>query len=378
MKIVARTLEALVTSDTMSRILDRSAPVDDLIPSVLSHWSYDLYSRKPAAALLENGALTATDLDLACFLSALVERSAVINLPTYERRRAQTVRAGERVLSADNRHGKVMSLSANKEVFSFSVRIQDMNVIQTDEVMGDSVGAPRNFMLVDIDGSWHDGWSRIQFMPTAKENTFLSDRKLWTDNVVYFKNFVHPNRWISFYGSPYFLTKVLIDRLEEETKFYRAEEKKLLAAGVRWPPRDGANDSGGPKEWPTSTRGDYSTIKVDAFECEADAPFIKFFPALEMSTEAMVANSKRVRELTYTLLPQLRFAARATELAYYKAGAKDHAFPHWIQGAEWDTDYVQKGKRTVWNRLVLKQVYPWQLGFALRYRVYSKTEQVAP
>lgn len=273
-----------------------------------------------------------------------------------------------------------MSLSANKETFSFSVRILDMNVIQeATDSSPDTVGAPRNFMLVDIDGTWHDGWSRIEFMPNRKENEFLNDKKLWTENSIYFQNFIHPNRWISFYGAPYFLTKVLIDRLENECAFYRAEEKRLLEKGIDFP-RTGA---GAPKVYPKSERGESVPVKVAAFECEVDAPFSSSYTALPETQEALVANSARVRKLTYTTLPQLRFATRATELAFYNHSCKGQTqapriFPHWIRGAAWSVGYVQQGKRTEWNRLVLQQVHPWTVGFALRYRVYEKTERVAP
>ena len=374
MKHIAKTLKDLVTSDTMARIGNRSAPVDDLIEPTLGHWAYDLYSRKPAPALLENGALSPTDLDLACFMSALADRNAVINLPKYERRRPKTTREGEVVVSADNRHGRVLSLSANKEVFSFSVRIEDMNVMQAATTTeSDRVGAPRNFMLVDLDGSWHDGWSTIQFMPNRKENDFLNDKSLWTGNSVYFKNFVHPNRWISFYGAPYFLTKALIQRLTEECSFYREETKRLLASGIAFP----TSGEGTRKEYPESVTEAGVPIKVTAFECEVDVPMHHEFTPLALTQEALIQSSRRVTLLTYTLIPQLRFATRATELAYFQAGAKDRSFPSWIRGAEWDPDYKVQGKRVVWNRLVLHQVHPWTVGYALRYRTKEKTERVA-
>jgi hypothetical protein len=176
-KHIAATLKDAAAGDAMQRILNRSAPIQDVIDTLIDHWGYDLYTRKPGPAYYADGAFNATDLDLACFLSALVDRKAVINLPKYEAKRAKTIREGERVLSASNRHGQVQGLTANKEVFSFSVRILDQNVIQAGtEDTPDTVGAFRNFMLVDIDGEWHDGWKTIEFMPSAKENDFLNEK----------------------------------------------------------------------------------------------------------------------------------------------------------------------------------------------------------
>ena len=374
MKTVAKTILDMTSGDTLSAILDYSQSVGAIAETLLEHWSYDLYARKPGPAYFENGVFVPTDLDLACFMSALVDRGAVINLPTYEGRRPKVTREGERVLSARNRHGKVLGLSANKEVFSFSTRIEDMNVVSQDAAGQDKVGAFRSFMLVDIDGSWHEGWSKIEFMPTAQENDFLKDKELWTASTVFFKNFVHPNRWISFYGQYYFLTKALIARLEMENEHKREQEKTLLASGLSFP----TSGDGAKQEWPKSTQGGSVAEKVQAFACEVDVPWTGTLRPLERTVEALVANAKRIKLLQYGILPRLRFAVRATELAFVRAGMKEHPMPSWMQGAKWEEDYVVPGKRNKWNRLVHVQKRPGQIGFALRYRVYEKTERVAP
>jgi hypothetical protein len=369
-KQVAQSLKDMAASEAMTRILDRRAPIDDLVETLLEHWSYDLYTRKPGPAYFENGALQPTDLDLACFLSALVDRRAVISLPHYEARRAKTTREGEHIMGNGSRHGSVMGLTANKEVFSFSVRVNDMSVVTAgNEDTPDTVGAPRNFMLVDIDGKWHDGWSRIEFLPSAKENAFLHDKKLWTGNTVVFKNFVHPNRWVSFYGQYYFMTKALITRLEEEATFRRAEQKRLLDSGVTWP--HGSNE-GNLKEYAKSEKGESKPITVSAFEAEIDAPWRNAF--LRVGDDELLPNRERVRALQYNILPRLRFATRATEMAYSQAGETSRAFPSWIKNAKWEPTVIG---RTEWNRLVLTQLMPGQKGFALRCRNYEKTERVA-
>lgn len=374
MKRVAQSIKDITSSDMMQMVMNRETYVMDITNQLLDHWSYDLYKRKPGPALLENGQLKTTDLDLACFLSALADRKAVIDIPHYKSRRATTKKEGERVVSKDHRHGPVKGLSANKEVFSFSINIKDMNVVITEEDGSETVGSPRNFMLVDVTGKWYEGWSNITFSPTAKENDFLNDKSLWTGNQIFFKNFVHPNRWTSVYGKYYLITKILMERLDEQSKFARKEVKRLLAAGVTFP----VTGSGKKKVWPKSSKGADEPIKVDAFQLEVDhSGFVNDFVPYYNTQEGLVQADQDQRTLSYTVIPKLRFATRSSELAFFQAGCKDKGFPAWISEAKWEDGYKQKGKQKVWNRLVLHQVLPGQLGFALRYRTYQKTERVA-
>lgn len=392
MKKVAKTLKALPTSDIYQRICDGSDSADDIIEELKAHWAYDLYTRRPGPALLENGTLQPTDLDLACFLSALADRRAVINIPTYKSRRAASYKSNERVVSKDNRHGQVFGLTSNQDVFSFSVRIKDFNVVVSDSDGMESVGAFRNFMLVDLEGDWYDGWKCIEFVPNRKENDFLNDKSLWTGNTVYFKNFVHPNRWTSFYGQWYVLTKILVERLRSEVTFRNAEAKTieaLLSKGEDKPafaPR------------PTSDKGPSVPIIVTAFEAEVDADVPTTFLPAPRTKEGLAWAKERAHKLQYEDIPSLNFAVRATELAFCEragimgglqegkdvGGAKPEAgkdasqipMVSWISGAKWDREY--KIKRTVWNRLVLTQPVPFEKGLALRYRVRAKTERVRP
>jgi hypothetical protein len=377
MKEVAKTIQDTAVGPLVSRILDRSKPCDDLVDVLQARWAWNLFERRPGPAILENGVLKPTDLDLACFLAALCNRGAVINLPTYQGRRPRTVKEGEHVVSASNRHGKIVGLIANKDVFSFSVRIFDANVVvHGDEDRGteDEVGAFRNFMLADIDGSWHDGWKKIEFVPSRKENAFLDDKKLWTGNVVYFENFVHPMRWTSFYGQHYLATKLLMDRLTEEASHLRAECKRLSATGIKLPPSEER-----PKAPQSKVEGPQTSEKVKAFECEVDYPEggkDGGFAAVEASSAALAVAAERARKMSYTWVPALRFPTRATELAFFNRGMKEAAMPAWIRGAKWES-YTPKGTRTEWQRLVLHQTFPGQTAFALRYRTYDKTERVA-
>lgn len=372
-KKVAQSLLATASGEIVDQLLDRSAKVSSvLIEGVLDQWGYDLFSRKPAPAILENGVLQPTDLDLACFLSALADRHAVIALPRYTARRPKTVKEGEWVTSSQNRHGKVLGLTANKDVFSFSIRIQDENVVTQgtgDDGEGEKTGAPRNFMLTDLSGVWYGGWDRIEFLPSRKENAFLENRELWTGNTVVFRHFVHPNRWQSFYGQHYVLLKILIDRMEGECTHLRSW---MMAHRELAPPVTGER-----VERPAVERAAGKPIKVETLEAWVDAPFHGEWPALPEDQVVYTDVAERVRLWTYTLLPRLRFAARTVELAFYNAGGASKGFPAWIQGARWEYGWKVKGTRTAWNRFVICQRKVGEQGIALLYRLHEKTERVA-
>ena len=349
---------------------------------LLRCWEYDLYVRRPGPALLEDGVFTPTDLDLAGFLSALGARGAVINIPWYKSARAATLTSSERVVSKDNRHGKVLALTGNQGVFSFSVLIQDMNVIKLgsdDGLRSDEVGAPRNFMLVDLDGTFRDeGWKTIEFHPTAKENAFLTENRLWTTNKLVFQNWVHPNRWISFYGKPYFHTKSIEALLVEEATWRRTEQKRLLAAGVTF-----SDDPKGEAEAEGRSRRKGVPRVVAAFEAELDfsAPAILERVPLVVTREALVANADRIHAIQQGVLPRLRLAIRLTELAFYQmieraggtvADLSALLRPAWVKGA-W-TEMPFKGNQKRWKRVELPHVGE---GAAIRWRIYPKTETVA-
>jgi hypothetical protein len=386
-KQIAATLTSVLDHPQMQVIMDRSRDPLPTANELIEQWNLDLYTRKPGPALNAHGEFQGTDLDLATFMFALANRGAVIQLPTYRTMRAATQREGERVSSKTDRHGQVTGLFSNQEVFSFGVRIQDFNVIQTDKSTGrETVGAPRNFALVDIQGKWHEGWHRIEFLPTAKENDFLTNHKLWTGSTVVVKNFVHPNRWISFYGQPYFITKAMIQRLEEESQFLNKEIKRLKTEGIELPEEE-------VKEYPkTSKVGGEEKVTVRAFEVEVDLPEPDGeYSNLKPTMESLKAAAERRRNIIYNVLQKLRFAARSVEYAFYLNSLKAKStkdiedkvsndlnanMPSWIK-ARWEQGYTQKGGRKKWSRLVLFQPAVGELGVSIRFRSWEKTERIA-
>lgn len=376
-KIVAGSLTSVLDNPVMMAIQDRSLSVEEHAQKMLEDWSLDLYTRKPGPAVNANGEFVGTDLDLATFLTALAGRRAVIVLPKYERMRASSKKEGERHLPGP-RNGSIMSLYSNQEAFSFGVRIKDMSVVQTDPNGVETHGAPRNFSLISVEGKWHDGWHSIEFSPSAKENDFLKDKNIWTGNTYVVTNFVHPNRWQSFYGNPYFMAKAMVARLKEEAKFLRDEIKRLLEAGVTYP----VSGEGAKKEWPqVESTGDSTPITVKAMEAELDLPDrIGEYKPLPNTREALIAATELQRDWTYTLIPSLNFAVRSVEYAFFKHGRTEDGkekMPGWIKGAEWNRGFRFPKKRTDWNRLVLFQPGVGEMGVAIRYRDFDKTERVS-
>lgn len=364
-KTVPQTIKDTSMDPTVAEILDRSSDIMPIVDKVIGFWDYDLFSRKPSPAYTEDGVFQGTDLDLAAFLFALKNRGAVINIPTYASMRGTKVTEGVSVVSKENRHGQVVGLVANKETFNFSIRIKDMNVITSD-----SVGDYRTFTLTDFDGSWYDGWKRIDFKPDAKENDFIVKSGILSGNHISFKNFIHPNRWVSMYGKYYFITKLLIDRLTDESAYYNTVLKAMEA--------DGCVKKTEPYPQTTAV-AETKSIQVKAFEAIVD--FIDnttTFPKYEHTQENFDMLYERRKKLVYTIKPILMFMVRATECAFINHVNEKglNSFPSWLKDVKWEEDYTPKGKRTKWNRLVFFQPGVGKTGVSLRFRVWEKSERV--
>lgn len=367
-KQVAKTLKSISSNPIVSVILDKTADIRPVIEKVQKYWGYDLFSRTPGAAY-RDGVFVGTDLDLAAFLYALIGREAAINIPRYKSMREKNFKSSEIVTSKENRHGHLVSLVSNKETFIFSIRIRDMNIMNAA-----GVGDYRTFSLTGFDGTWYDGWDTLQFIPSAKENDFLKKTDILTDGSIVFSNFIHPNRWTSMYGQYYFITKLLIDRLTAESSHYFSEIKRMIAEGVEYP------EAEAPTVWESpDKKGETKSIKVQAFNAEVDYPADgSEFPVYENTQENLVMLTKKRKDFVYKTTPHLRFMTRATEQAFathINTRGLD-SMPSWLKDVKWEEGYKQKGKRTLWNRLVYFQPGVGETGVALRFRQYEKSERV--
>lgn len=369
------TPKTLNNTELTAAILNRETPVDNTTwQSLIDRWSYDLYSRRPGPAMLRDGDIKPTDLDLAAFLSALADRNAVVQIPHYVSRRQVGAKSTkvEVNLSPDFRRGRITGVTSNATVFSFCLRLEDMSVLVAS-LDGGKLGAPRNFMVLDVDGDWHEGWDQIDFVPTEKENAFIQEFQLAIGGDLVFDTFVHPNRWTSFYGQDYFVTKTAIQRAEDETRFLRAELKALsfLQPPIAYhgaPTIGGNADSKDPR--PTRDVG------VTAFEAEVDVKFAGDFPSVAHNKAAYIEAKEREKYLQWTVLPRLRFATRATEFAFNRHLTVHglNSMPSWRKGAKWEPGFRLPRSRTDWNRLI--GVGGDGDDNALRFRTWTKIEKV--
>ena len=371
-KHVAKTLRNILENPAMQFIMDKTLPLDDVVKVVQKYWTYDMYNRKPGPALVD-GVFEGTDLDLACFLTALAERGAVLNIHRYKSMRPKTTKEGERISSSENRHGKILNLVANKDVFSFGLKMMDMNVMTTD-----SVGDFRTFSLTAPDGNWYDGWDSIGWDPSIKENKFLSENEMWTQNRVVFKHFVHPNRWISIYGQHYFITKALINRLTEQAADNFKQMKHMLADGIEYP----KSGDGAKKVWPKSSKAAGKSVKFETMEVEIDVPDNDtMFVQLDSNQENLIALTEQRKKWNNTIIPNLKFSTRITEYAFYKHGQLKEGgekMPAWLSGGTtWDRDFKLPRKQILWDRIKLMQPGVGKFSVAIRKRVKTKAEIMA-
>jgi len=363
-KYVAKTLKTILENPMVLDALDRSKNIIPIAEAAVGFWSFDLMGRKPAPAYDEAGIFRGTDLDLACVLYEMAEREAVIKLPYYKSATRRATRKDQELTSTRDRHGRMTGLVSNQNFFKFSVRIIDENVVGEDKV-----GDFRTFSLTDYTGDWYDGWQRINFVPTRKENRFLTESKLWTGNVIYFKNFIHPNRWVSFFGQYYVISKIVIERLADEIKNLNGQIKKMKEAGITFP-EDKAPAS---HEY---EYGETKSVQFESFEAKVYIPELGLkneFPTTEASQESLVALNEKKKQLS-KLKEKLTFMTRATEYSHYK---NPNRMPQWIKNVQWENDFVEPGKRTKWQRLKLFQPKVGEQSVSILKRTYPKSARVS-
>jgi hypothetical protein len=172
------------------------------------------------------------------------------------------------------------------------------------------------------------------------------------------------------FGQYYLITKELVKRLKEEAAFYRKEVKEMLDAGIEYPPKDK------PVEWPETEKVPGKKVKVKSFEVELEIPdndsvFINY----KHNQKNLVNLTNKSKYFTFNLIPKLNFAVRTVEYAYYKFG--NERIPHWLENVKWEHNFVVPGGRKKWDRIILFQTKPGEIGVSLKKRVYETTQEVA-
>jgi len=373
----AKTLRNILENPVVQTCLDKSQSIDSLVRKVGGEWSADLVARRPAPAYRESvdGHMVykGTDLDLFTVMNALAQREAVINIPRYDSMTITKLRDDQRLVSKTNRHGQVFGTIANANVHSFSTRIKDYNVIQTNQKGKEEVGAFRNFALVDPSGRMYDGWRTIEFKATPEEEQFFEEKNLYTmPETIAIKSFVHPNLAMALFGSRYLETKALANRVSDEAKFYRTLAGILRNAGVNL----GGSEKPSVKTFVAEDQ-DLEKVTVESLEAKLVLPEATGeYPLLGIDKngklkhyEAVSSNyttkqnilrfaEKRANGLSYSVGPRINAPVRAVELAFYLDGFKgglresgNEKDPAWGI-PDWVRNYREGPKtRIEWNAL---------------------------
>jgi len=349
--------------NNLSKITDRTQDVKDITEKLMSEWDLHIEGR------------AADGLDMASLLYSLYRRSAYVTLPNYRASSVKsTVKTGTVVTSKENRNGPLHSLVSNKETLSFSIKIKDNNVVNLETGVG---GEPHNFRIIDHDGSWYSGYAGLNFNPDTEELKVLSQI---TNHELALKNFIHPNRWVSLYGSPYITAKALMLRLNDRASFLKLDTRRILPfITFDTPPQKTAYES--------VEKGSVVKKKVESIEVKLDIPeFTGNYAPIESSIEGydpekdiaeydnakllevFKAASDERNVIIYSIIPQIQFLTRATEFAFYKYGRNGtEKFPAWVQNLSWERGVKFPRKRIEWNRLTLTD------DTALRYRIVERT-----
>ena len=366
-KHIAQSLMTLLVNPLVLDALDKSKDIIPAAEEAVEFWNYDLFARKPSPAYDQYGVFKGTDLDLACFLYSLVGRNAVINIPRYKAATVRTERADQKLTSTSNRNGRLMGVLANQDFWKFNIRIIDQNVIKEDDV-----GDWRTFSLTDYDGSWYDGWDRIEFVPTLNENKFITESELWSGHTISFTNFIHPNRWTSFFGHHFVISKLVVERLAEEVRHLNREIKAMQAAGIKFP---GEGDR--PSSYSDYTYGDAKSVKFDSFQVKIFIPEMGLtgeWPTIKHTQKNLVETYQKRKRLS-TLKDGLMFMTRATEYAH---SINPDRMPHWIKNVEWENGFRESSRsRTDWQRLKLFQPEVGKHAVSILKRTYEKSARVS-
>lgn len=360
------TIKNLLTRSISTRVLNREENIDDVVESLIEHYEYNLEDRKPGPAILVNGDVKASDMDLACVAAALAKRKAVVVLPDYQGSGGGAQTSGQIRLGGNVRYGQLVGLNSNETYFSFNGKFIDHGVVNTTS--GGSLGAPRDFHFVGKDGRWHPGYNGMQFVPDAAENAFFQQFGINAGTDLKFDRFVADGREWNFFSQYFYLLQIVIQRLEEERSALNAYVKanKPRTTSTPWE----REDDGSEKSFKTKS------TEVPVFESHVAVPFeeAEFAAQFNDDYQGDWSNAEtRSHKIQYNYLPALRFAARTTEYAFYRKGAHKAGTPAWMKGVSWKP---MKVKRTQFLEITenLLTGYP---SMPLRFRIRGKTIDVA-
>ena len=315
----------------VAKIMDRSIPLtQEFCEQVMSLTQLSYHGRNPKPSIGKNGQIRKTNLDLLSLMMDLYRRNAQIELSAYDNQLPWKAVASERHVGGTTRRGPIKTLVSHKEQLSFSVRINDLSVLDSS---GDepTFGAERSYMIANHLGQWSAGWYGFTWDMNPAEQAYLMRRKLLVDGNVDYEDYLHGNRRQSVMGAPYLLLKLLWQRIEDELSFYQAQLKRLERAGVECP-----------ADLRASTRysiaqGDSQSIEVPTFTMRLDGmECTEGYLSVSADAQGYRLAHDAVRFLSHDLRPMVQFMMRADEVAFYRFGLEQSFVSNWIKGSAWE------------------------------------------
>ncbi len=310
-------------NDLMAQIVGRCSDPEDVIKATFKLWE------------------TAGG-DVATLVPLLVEIDARGTVDGYSGIGPQVTRGDQRVIPARCREGKIVGFTANKDFFSFSLKLMD-EAVETDS----GPGAFRNFALLNQAGEIHDGWRNLEIDGDLEDE----ERALLMGT-----EFVLPERWQEMFSDRYLITKIVIEELTKHAKALKAEVKRLIDLGYSLPPSPVVEYSRAP------TR----SVDTETLLAEVDHTYViqgQWTIYYDNTDEGVTQAQKLYNKLIHSVIPRLRYYVRMVEYAFYKHG----------QGVNPDFEDHQI-KQTVWQRMMILSTDEGDVH--LRYRVLTKKARV--
>jgi hypothetical protein len=318
---LAKTLQAIMDGvDPVANIIrNRASPLLPVfVEKVMSLLLIGYPGRRPRKQTDRRGNPRPTDMDLASFLVMLMKKPTIIELPAYTAALPRAVFASERHLG-HRRHGHLLGLSSHRELLSFGVTIQDMNIVKRSPLEEDTLGSPRTFLIMGHDAGWHTGWQGVSWQFRQDELGFRERYDLIHDaSHRDYQYFVHPNRRHSIFSRAHLLLKLLWQRIEDERRHYHHHQIQ--------------NTTG---EAVVESCSSFRNIMVPSFTMSLTGlPSHGDYPVYE-GQEGISALTSYLEHLSH-LQKQVQFLVRANELAFFQYGRTNNYVANWVRGGVWD------------------------------------------
>jgi hypothetical protein len=312
-------------------IMNRNIPLTrEFALMVMRQTQFSYHGRKPKSAHDNKGLVRKTNLDLLSLLVDLYKRSARIELTSYDNQLPWQAYAGQQHVGGTKRFGSITGLISHRELLSFSLQMKDESVLKSSGSKPE-LGAYRNYMIADYQGSWHKGWHGFSWDMNTDEKAYLERRNILVDGNVDYEDYLHLNRRQSVTSAPYLLLKLLWQRIEDEISFFEAEIKRLESLGVERP-----LDLEPVMRFKIA-EGDSASVEVPTFTMRLyGLSFSGEYTTVTTDDLGYRLADRTINFLSHKLRPIVQFMMRADEVAFYRFGLKQDFVSSWIKGSAWN------------------------------------------